>query len=79
MRVYTAYPLESDAAALIDCAPLHAGLAFTGINVFEVGLAVFMGRLDVLVDRLLICGGELAQMNRSELKHMLKERLNPLH
>ena len=58
---------------------LHAGLAFTGLSVFEVGLAVFMGRLDFLVDHLLICGGELAEMSRCELKQMLKERLNPFH
>lgn len=48
------------------------------MSVFEVGLAVFMGRLDLLVDHLLICGGELAQMSRSELKQVLRERLRPV-
>ena len=38
-----------------------------------------MGRLDFLVDHLLICGGELAQMSTGELKQTLKERLNPFH
>ena len=48
------------------------------MSVFEVGLAVFMGRMDLLVDHLLICGGELGQMSRCELKQMLAERLKPI-
>ncbi len=56
----------------------HAGLAFMGMSVFEVGMAVFLGRLDVLVDCMLICGGELSQMSRIELKAMLRQRLQPV-
>ena len=57
---------------------VHAGLAFAGLSVFDVGLAVFTGRMDLLVDHLLICGGKLAQMNRCDLKEMLRERLKPV-
>ena len=59
-------------------ARFHAGLAFTGLSVFEVGLAVFTGRMDLLVDHTLICGGKLADMSRCELKQMLRERLKPV-
>ena len=61
-----------------DICWVHAGLAFEGLSVFEVGLAVFMGRMDLLVDHILICGGELAQMSKAELKEMLRERLKPV-
>ncbi len=64
------------AAPRLHC--VHAGLAFKGLSVFEVGLAVFMGRMDLLVDHLLICGGELGQMSKFELKEMLRERLKPI-
>ena len=57
---------------------MHAGLAFKGLSVFEVGLAVFTGRMDLLVDHLLIHGGDLAQMGRCELKEMLRKRLKPV-
>ncbi len=57
---------------------VHAGLAFQGLSVFEVGLAVFMGRMDFLVDHILICGGELGRMSKCELKEMLRERLRPV-
>lgn len=61
-----------------DLCWVHAGLAFKGLSVFEVGLAVFMGQMDLLVDHLLICGGDLAQLSRCELKEMLRDRLKPV-
>ena len=56
----------------------HAGLAFMGMSVVEVGMAVFLGRLDLLVDHMLICGGEMSKMSRIELKAMLRQRLQPV-
>ncbi len=54
----------------------HAALAFQGIGVFEVGLAVFLGRYDYLLDHLVTPGA--AGKERSELAAMLKSRLRPI-
>ena len=53
-------------------------LAFRGIGVFEVGMAVFLGRLDYLVDHL-IPAGPLAVKDRAELMNILRRRLRPVH
>ena len=57
---------------------LCAALAFKGIGVFEVGLAVFLGRLEYLVDHLITLGSALAGRDRSELVRVLESRLRPI-
>ena len=55
---------------------MHAALAFRGIGVFEVGLAVFLGRYEYLVDHLASPG--LAGREQSELIGLLRARLRPV-
>ncbi|BDA41658.1 hypothetical protein COCOBI_02-4390 [Coccomyxa sp. Obi] len=53
-------------------------LVFQKIGVFEVGLAVFLGRFDFLVQHMLICGQPFASMDREVLVRVLKSRLKPI-
>ncbi len=55
-----------------------AALVFEGIGVFEVGLGVFLGRLDSLVKHILICGQPLASMDSEALVELLRSRLKPV-
>lgn len=54
-----------------------AALAFRGIGIFEVGLAVFLGRYGYLVDHL-VPTGPLAAEDRKDQVDMLRRRLNPI-
>ena len=57
---------------------LAAGLVFGGLNVFDIGLAVFCGRLGHLAEHLLPCGPVMAQMTHAAKVAMLRERLRPI-
>lgn len=43
-----------------------------------MGLAVFLGRLDSLAERNLICGQPFASMDREALVEVLRSRLKPV-
>ena len=51
---------------------------FHGIGFFDVGLAVFTGRLGFLVDRLVACGTRQAGRSREDWLATLKQRLAPV-
>ena len=57
---------------------LAAGLVFGGLNVFDIGLAVFCGRLGYLAEHLLPCGPVMAEMTHAAKVAMLRERLQPI-
>ena len=62
----------------VDACLCCAALVFHGIGVFEVGLAVFLGRFEFLVQHMLICGQPFASMDREALVRVLKSRLKPI-
>lgn len=55
-----------------------AALVFEKIGVFEVGLAVFLRRYDILVNHMVICGQPFASMDRDAMVKLLKSRLKPI-
>lgn len=55
-----------------------AALVFEGIGFFDVGLAVFTGRLAWLADRIVPCGPRQAARSREEWVAVLKKRLQPV-
>ena len=52
-------------------------LAFRGIGIFEVGMAVFLGRLGYLVDHM-VPTGPLAAKSREDLMDIMRRRLRPV-
>ncbi len=69
--------------ALILCThPYYCGataaLTFKGIGFFDVGVAVFTGRLGWLADRVVPCGERQAGRSREEWVQLLRERLRPV-
>jgi hypothetical protein len=63
---------------LLFCPPALAALAFKGIGFFDVGLAVFTGRLGWLADRTVPCGPKQAARSRQEWVQLLQHRLQPV-
>lgn len=66
-----------------DCPPpcfplLHPALAFHGLGFFDVGLAVFTGRLGFLADHIVPCGPAQAARSREEWIALLQRRLAPV-
>ena len=45
---------------------------------FEVGLGVFLGRLDSLGKHIVICGQPFASMDSEALVELLRSRLKPV-
>jgi hypothetical protein len=58
--------------------PAPAALCFEGIGFFDVGLAVFTGRLGWLADRVVPCGPKQAARTREEWVALLRRRLQPV-
>jgi len=54
------------------------GLCFEGIGFFDVGVAVFTGRLGWLADRVVPCGPRQARRSREEWVALLRRRLQPV-
>uniref|UniRef100_A0A383V8J9 Fatty acid desaturase domain-containing protein n=2 Tax=Tetradesmus obliquus TaxID=3088 RepID=A0A383V8J9_TETOB len=68
-------------AAFVQQLELHDAkdaLAFKGIGFFDVGLAVFTGRLGWLADRIVPCGPKQAARSRQEWVQLLQHRLQPV-
>ena len=55
-----------------------AALAFAGIGFFDVGLAVFTGRLSWLAEKIVPCGPKQAARSNEQWVALLKERLQPV-
>lgn len=53
-------------------------LVFEGIGFFDVGLAVFTGRLGWLAERIVPCGPRQAARSRDEWVALLRRRLQPI-
>ena len=51
---------------------------FCGIGVFDVGLAVFAGKLDWLADHVVPCGPRQAARSKQEWVQLLQHRLQPV-
>jgi hypothetical protein len=51
---------------------------FAGIGFFDVGVAVFSGRLEWLADRIVPCGARQAARSREEWVAVLQRRLQPV-
>jgi hypothetical protein len=69
---------ESCRLLLYCCCVAPAALAFRGIGFFDVGLAVFTGRLGWLADRIVPCGPKQAARSRQEWVQLLQHRLQPV-
>lgn len=55
-----------------------AALIFWGVGAFDVGLAVFTGRLRFLAERMLPCSQDLACMSIEDRVQLLRTRLRPV-
>ena len=55
-----------------------AALVFQDIGVFEVGLLVFLGRMDTLARHILPCDAAMAELSLSDRISLLKRRLEPI-
>jgi hypothetical protein len=70
--------------SLLTHAPRHPprhpdpALCFEGIGFFDVGLAVFTGRLGWLADRIVPCGPRQAARGHKEWVALLRRRLQPI-
>lgn len=56
----------------------HAALCFNGIGYFDIGLAIFTGRLGWLADRIVPCGPKQAARSREDWVALLQRRLQPV-
>jgi len=56
----------------------EGALVFEGIGFFDVGLAVFTGRLDWLADRCVFLQESLDFQDKDSLKRIMRERLKPI-
>lgn len=68
-------------ARFLDTLPAYDekdSLCFEGIGFFDVGLAVFTGRLGWLADRVVPCGPRQAARAREEWVALLRRRLQPV-
>ncbi|KAF8063047.1 REE1 [Scenedesmus sp. PABB004] len=68
-------------AAFLQQLALHDerdALVFRGVGFFDVGLAVFTGRLGWLADRVVPCGPRQAARSREEWVALLRRRLEPV-
>ena len=63
---------------IADIVAICAALVFHKVGVFEVGLMVFMGRLDKLASHILPCDDDMAQLSISDRTSMLQSRLQPI-
>jgi hypothetical protein len=62
----------------VSCLHLAAALVFEGIGFFDVGMAVFSGRLGWLAGRIVPCGARQAARSRDEWVALLQRRLQPV-
>jgi hypothetical protein len=58
--------------------PQKTALCFEGIGFFDVGLAVFTGRLEWLADRVVPCGPKQAARGKREWVELMRRRLQPV-
>lgn len=71
---------ELQAASLFDSITTSTltGLVFHTLGFFDVGLNVFLGRLDYLAGYIVPCGPRQAQRTRKEWVELLSSRLKPV-
>lgn len=57
---------------------MRAALVFKYVGVFDVGLNVFLGRLDYLAKFIVPCGPKQAARTHQEWVALMKHRLQPV-
>ncbi|GBF88896.1 fatty acid desaturase [Raphidocelis subcapitata] len=62
----------------LDTHDARDALCFEGIGFFDVGVAVFTGRLEWLADRVVPCGPKQAARGKREWVELMRRRLQPV-